>query len=116
MVGTVTETPAKPNRGRKAGSKPALQNPAAIIALRMERGLTPKQLAEESGISLSHMCLAEKGVSSLTSETLKRVADALGCPVARIVNPAAVGKAVASLLSEGDPASAGERPKRRKVA
>lgn len=46
--------------------------------LRLEKGLTLKELSEETGLSLSFLSQIERGASSLSITSLKKVADALG--------------------------------------
>jgi transcriptional regulator with XRE-family HTH domain len=50
----------------------------ALRKLRLERGLTLKQLAEACGLSVSFLSQAERGLSSISVATLERVAAALG--------------------------------------
>ncbi|WP_257348696.1 helix-turn-helix domain-containing protein [Pseudalkalibacillus decolorationis] len=46
--------------------------------LRKERNLTLKGLAEQTGVSISFLSQVERGKSSVTLESLKKIADALG--------------------------------------
>jgi len=46
--------------------------------LRKERNLTLKYLAEKTGVSISFLSQVERGKSSVTLESLKKIADALG--------------------------------------
>ncbi|MDE0583516.1 helix-turn-helix domain-containing protein, partial [Planococcus sp. A6] len=45
--------------------------------LRKERKLTLKQLAQETGVSISFLSQVERGKSSVTLESLRKIADAL---------------------------------------
>lgn len=45
--------------------------------LRKDRKLTLKQLAEETGVSISFLSQVERGKSSVTLESLRKIADAL---------------------------------------
>nr|WP_263326890.1 XRE family transcriptional regulator [Neobacillus sp. Marseille-Q6967] len=46
--------------------------------IRKERKLTLKDLAEQTGVSISFLSQVERGKSSVTLESLKKIADALG--------------------------------------
>lgn len=49
-----------------------------LKSLRKERKLTLKDLAEKTGVSISFLSQVERGKSSVTLESLKKIADALG--------------------------------------
>ncbi|AZU59972.1 MAG: helix-turn-helix domain-containing protein [Bacillota bacterium] len=49
-----------------------------IKALRTQNNLTLKELSEETGLSLSFLSQIERGASSLSITSLKKIADALG--------------------------------------
>ncbi|KIL74814.1 helix-turn-helix domain-containing protein [Bacillus badius] len=49
-----------------------------IKALRLEKKLTLKELSEETGLSLSFLSQIERGASSLSITSLKKLAEALG--------------------------------------
>lgn len=49
-----------------------------IKSLRLENGLTLKDLSKETGLSLSFLSQIERGASSLSITSLKKLADALG--------------------------------------
>lgn len=49
-----------------------------IIELRERHGLTQAELAERSGIDQGDISRIERGATSPTARTLKRIADALG--------------------------------------
>lgn len=49
-----------------------------LKSLRKERKLTLKDLAAETGVSISFLSQVERGKSSVTLESLKKIADALG--------------------------------------
>lgn len=46
--------------------------------IRKERKLTLKDLAQQTGVSISFLSQVERGKSSVTLESLKKIADALG--------------------------------------
>lgn len=48
-----------------------------LKAIRKERKLTLKELAEQTGVSISFLSQVERGKSSVTLESLKKIADAL---------------------------------------
>ena len=48
-----------------------------LKSLRKERKLTLKDLAAETGVSISFLSQVERGKSSVTLESLKKIADAL---------------------------------------
>lgn len=48
-----------------------------IKSLRLEKQLTLKELSEETGLSLSFLSQIERGASSLSITSLKKIADAL---------------------------------------
>jgi XRE family transcriptional regulator, regulator of sulfur utilization len=49
-----------------------------LKSLRKERKLTLKDLAAETGVSISFLSQVERGKSSVTLESLKKISDALG--------------------------------------
>lgn len=49
-----------------------------IKAIRQERGLTLKEMSEQTGLSLSFLSQIERGASSLSISSLKKISDALG--------------------------------------
>lgn len=52
----------------------------AIRELRNRRGLTQRQLAEMMGVTVTCISMIETRKRSLSEETLKKAADALGVP------------------------------------
>jgi len=48
-----------------------------IKALRLDRGFTLKELSEQTGLSLSFLSQIERGASSLSITSLKKISDAL---------------------------------------
>ncbi|GGG15531.1 DNA-binding protein [Lysinibacillus alkalisoli] len=52
-----------------------------IKALRQEQSLTLKDLSEKTGLSLSFLSQIERGASSLSITSLKKIADALQIPI-----------------------------------
>lgn len=49
-----------------------------IKALRVERSLTLKEMSDQTGLSLSFLSQIERGASSLSISSLKKISDALG--------------------------------------
>ncbi|HJF33601.1 MAG TPA: XRE family transcriptional regulator [Sporosarcina psychrophila] len=49
-----------------------------IKSLRLDRNLTLKDLSEQTGLSLSFLSQIERGASSLSITSLKKISDALG--------------------------------------
>lgn len=68
--------------------KPTTQNPGAVTVARVTAGLEQRQLAEKIGISPSYMSEIEKGTRSVSPPRLRAIAEACGCEVERLVNPA----------------------------
>jgi transcriptional regulator with XRE-family HTH domain len=52
-------------------------------SLRKERKLTLKSLAEQTGVSISFLSQVERGKSSVTLESLKKIADTFRGPFPR---------------------------------
>ena len=52
-----------------------------LYKLRTEKGYSDRKLAEKSGISKSEINNIENGKRSPTLDTLKKLADALGCRI-----------------------------------
>ena len=50
----------------------------SISALRKQRKLTQKELAEKTGLTQANICNLERGTTKPTIETLKKIADATG--------------------------------------
>lgn len=61
-----------------------LQNTTALRRLRKEKRISMKELAEIIGISESKMSSVERGVSYVSPEELKRIADILETDIALI--------------------------------
>ncbi|REB08568.1 XRE family transcriptional regulator [Sporosarcina sp. BI001-red] len=49
-----------------------------IKSLRVERNLTLKEMSDQTGLSLSFLSQIERGTSSLSISSLKKISDALG--------------------------------------
>jgi transcriptional regulator with XRE-family HTH domain len=63
-------------------------DPAKIVALRIDRGLSSAELARKSGLSQPTIWALEHGVTKKAkADTLLRVAAALGVPLRDIVRP-----------------------------
>jgi len=67
---------------------------ARIKALRHQRGLLQKQLAEKAGLTASMMSQIESGRLTPTLPTLGKLAGAFGIPVPELLEPAAVGESI----------------------
>lgn len=67
---------------------------ARIKALRHERGLLQKQLAEKAGLTASMVSQIESGRLTPTLPTLRKVAAALGVSVAELLEPPASGRSI----------------------
>lgn len=52
-----------------------------IKALRVERGMTQKELAEQVNVDQSMICQIERGTKMPTVPLAKQIADALGCNI-----------------------------------
>lgn len=59
-------------------------NHAALSAIRAKDGMTKKQLAEASGISLQYLCDIESGRRGAKPDVMKRLAAALNVPLSAI--------------------------------
>jgi transcriptional regulator with XRE-family HTH domain len=67
-----------------------LTNGAAIRAIREPTGLKQFELADLAGISKSHLCKIEQGTEQGSPAAVRKIADALGVPLAAITYPATV--------------------------
>jgi len=67
-------------------TKPTPAFGARLAALRQERGWTQAQLAEKLGVSVKAVTYYEREVSSPTTRTLARVAQALGIDAAALLD------------------------------
>lgn len=59
-------------------ARPEYDTIRAIIAARIDSGMTQKQLAEKTGIRQSNLSRIENGTSSPTVDTLSRIAAGMG--------------------------------------
>ena len=57
-----------------------------IRELRKKKNITLKELGEKTDLSASFLSQVERGVSSMTITTLKKVADTLGAPISDLVD------------------------------
>jgi transcriptional regulator with XRE-family HTH domain len=69
-----------------------------LRALRIERGLTQAQLAERADTNTMFISKLERGVTTPTIGTLVRLARALGCSVAQLVDVFDRGNALSRRL------------------
>jgi transcriptional regulator with XRE-family HTH domain len=65
-------------------------NGESIRAIREPLGIPQQDLAEMAGISRSHMNKIEQGVEQPSPVTIRKIADALGVPLAAITYPVTV--------------------------
>ena len=72
-------------RVRLIGPRPVRQRVGPTIkALRQNQGLSLNSLADEAGISPSHLSRIERGLTVPSYDVLDRVADALGSDLSRL--------------------------------
>ncbi|MGH2561013.1 MAG: helix-turn-helix domain-containing protein, partial [Thermomicrobiales bacterium] len=71
-----------------------------IKALRLERGLSLNDLAEQAGISPSHLSRMERGLTVPSYDVLDRVADALGSDLRALRQEEEVARAVDAELHD----------------
>lgn len=62
----------------------------AIRRRRKSQGMTLAVLSERSGVTLGYISQIETGKNAPSLPTLKRLADAVGCPMAMLVREAEV--------------------------
>jgi transcriptional regulator with XRE-family HTH domain len=67
---------------------------ARIRALRQQRGLLQKQLAEKAGLTASMMSQIEAGRLTPTLPTLRKLAGAFGVSVSGLLEPSAAGESI----------------------
>jgi transcriptional regulator with XRE-family HTH domain len=67
--------------GRTKAKFPLDHEPEAITWARKRSGLTMTQLAEITGIKLSLLSEIEGGTRNATPANLRKIADAMNCPV-----------------------------------
>lgn len=58
--------------------RPEYEAVRALVAARIETGMTQKELSEKTGIRQSNLSRIENGTSSPTVETLSRIAAGMG--------------------------------------
>jgi transcriptional regulator with XRE-family HTH domain len=68
-------------RARQRPKDPLDHEPAAVTYAREKAGLTRTQLAELCGVSLSLISEIEKGTRNATPAMIRKLAEALNCPV-----------------------------------
>ena len=73
---------------------------STIKKCRELRGLTQTKLAERSEISVSHLCLVEKGKRDLSLSSFESVSDALGVPASVMLFLAAKGREITELSED----------------
>lgn len=75
-----------PHKRRPRGA-PLSHAPAAVTFAREKAGLTKRALAASCGISEQLMCDIEAGRRNATPSNLKKLAQALNCPVVALEAP-----------------------------
>jgi len=60
---------------------------ANIQALRTDAGVTQEKLAEMGGLHRTYVSHLERQIANVTIDNLQKLADALGVPVARLLEP-----------------------------
>jgi transcriptional regulator with XRE-family HTH domain len=63
------------------------QDPARIRRKRIEAGLSQPALAAKANVNKSTVYRAENGLCPAEAETLRRLAEALGCEIADLMPP-----------------------------
>jgi transcriptional regulator with XRE-family HTH domain len=58
---------------------------ATVRALRLKRGWSQDVFADKTGLHRAHVGEIERGESNVTLQTLKTIADTLGCRIADLV-------------------------------
>ena len=56
---------------------------ATIRRLRLEKGLTQRELAKRSGLDVSYISGIERGCRNASLKSLEKVAKGLGCPISK---------------------------------
>lgn len=62
----------------------------ALRQRRKSQGMTLAVLSERSGVTLGYISQIERGQNAPSLPTLKKLADAVGCPMAMLVHAAEV--------------------------
>ncbi|HEX8317609.1 helix-turn-helix transcriptional regulator [Longimicrobium sp.] len=85
-----------------AESLPKIDLAVNVCLLRMERGLSQKQLAEAAGLSQPRITDIERSDANPTLLTITRIANALGVRVERLFADKAVSEAEAAALPQAE--------------
>lgn len=64
-------------------------NPEALVTIRERTGYSQAELARQSGVSQGHISEMERGDKNASPKTIKKLADALACPIGALVSLAA---------------------------
>lgn len=56
-----------------------------VRTLRLEKGLSQEQLAELAGVHRTYIGMIERAEKNITLENIEKIAKALGCKVAELV-------------------------------
>lgn len=62
-------------------------NRAALVTIRERSGLSRTDLANEAGVDLSLVCRIESGKRNATPAVIRKLADALNCPLMALIGP-----------------------------
>ncbi len=71
-----------------------------VRLLRARRGMTRRALAAEAGVSERHLANLESGVGNASILVLRQVAEALGCALTELFDPAGSGSPDAALIRD----------------
>ncbi|NCE63994.1 helix-turn-helix domain-containing protein [Pseudoflavonifractor sp. 524-17] len=78
--------PSPPDAHCKASGSPSVDTSHLNVRrLRRLKGMTLRQLASQSGLSLSYLSNYENGKVNITISSLKKIAEAIGAPVADLL-------------------------------
>lgn len=80
------EMASRSTRSRGTAKYPLHHDPAAVTFARQRAGMTMTHLAKTVGLSLSLLSEIEKGTRNATPANLRKIADAIGCPLVVLEN------------------------------
>jgi transcriptional regulator with XRE-family HTH domain len=60
-------------------------NPSALVAIRVLNGLSQAELGRRSKVSQGHISEIERGDKHASPKTIKKLAEALGVPMAALI-------------------------------
>lgn len=96
---------AKPKRASKlrASTMPEANVGQRLRALRSERGLSMRALAERSGLNVNTFSLIENGKTSPSVSTLQQIASALDVPITAFFETAVTQNSIAHIVAHHRP-------------